>query len=81
MNHSWWRERYEVACVVSDETINPDDMAAIAGLESVSATNIHLINKKPKSAILRLERTLHCEKGKGLVILAGEKLSMGISLP
>jgi hypothetical protein len=28
-----------------------------------------------------LERTLQCTKGKGLIVLAGEKLSMGISLP
>jgi len=72
MNHSWWKANYEVACVVNEETptsINSSDV-------------VHIINKNPKQNILELERKLHCsDKKKGLVILAGQKLSMGISLP
>jgi len=82
MSHPWWRERYEVACVVSEENIDGDTMADIdLGLES--SENIHIIRKHLKSEILTLERRLQCggTAKKGLVILAGEKLSMGISLP
>ena len=71
MNHSWWRSKYEVACVVEEE-----------GKTNIEISdNIHIINKNPKQSILELERKLHCNKKKGLVILAGQKLTMGISLP
>jgi hypothetical protein len=91
MDHSWWKENYEVACVVSGEDMSEKELQDIEkakgvvkpGVLSLAADNVHVISKNPKSTIQRLERALHCTKGKrkGLVILAGEKLSMGISLP
>ena len=82
MQHKWWKEKYEVVCVVNDENISKDAKGAtVAQLEVEGNDNIYIINKNPKANILALERKLHCSKQKGLVILAGEKLSMGISLP
>jgi len=80
MNHSWWNKRYEVVCVVDEKTLAPEEKSEINSLAQ-SNNSIHIINKNLKSNIFALERKLHCEKNKGLVILAGEKLSMGISLP
>jgi hypothetical protein len=80
MKCKWWRERYEVACVVSDEGYIHDEALAVQEVQTGS-NNIHVIDKNTKSSLLQLERQLHCEKNKGLIILAGERLSMGISLP
>jgi hypothetical protein len=78
MAHPWWAERYEVACVVDSPA------STEAGVAPPSDT-IHMLSADPKSAILALERKLHCpvdgKKPKGLIILAGQKLSMGVSLP
>ncbi len=81
MTHKWWRDNYEIACVVSEENVGADSIDVLLQMPIESSDNIHIINKNPKASILSLERRLHCEKSKGLLILAGEKLSMGISLP
>jgi hypothetical protein len=75
--HKWWRDNYEVVCVVSDEALTEEAVA------SEHSEGLHVISRGDvKSSILSLERRLHCQPNpKGLVILAGEKLSMGISLP
>lgn len=78
MAHPWWADRYEVACVV-------DSPASAEGGDAPPSDNIHVLSADPKSAILALESKLHCPAAgtapKGLVVLAGEKLSMGVSLP
>ena len=77
LTHKWWRDNYEIACVVDEENVKSEQSGSIEASEG-----IHVIYKNPKSSILSLERRLHCqERSKGLVILAGEKLSMGVSLP
>ena len=82
MTHKWWRDNYEIACVVSDENIANDDMVVLLQMDLQSSDGIRIISKNPKSEIIKYERELHCRKEpKGLIILAGEKLSMGISLP
>lgn len=78
MNNPWWQARYEVACVVDGENI-PRGMERREGL--VDAGNIHLVSKNVKENLLRLEHDLKCKHKKGLVVLAGEKMSMGVSLP
>lgn len=81
MTHKWWRDNYEIACIVSEENIGVNSVGEVIHMELQASENIHIISKNPKANILSLERKLHCEKSKGLLILAGEKLSMGISLP
>lgn len=84
MTHKWWRENYEIACIVSEENIDMDEVKfdELDHKEVDASESIHIINKNPKANILSLERKLHCQSNpKGLLILAGEKLSMGISLP
>jgi len=86
MSHTWWNKRYEVACIISDNDKSPSDETLISAIEerTVSADNIRIIDKNLKSEIIKYERELHCRSEgnkKGLVILAGERLSMGISLP
>jgi hypothetical protein len=82
MTHKWWRENYEIACVVSEENVDADAIEELVNMELQASNGIRIISKNPKSEILKYERELHCqEKPKGLLILAGEKLSMGISLP
>ena len=81
MNHSWWASKYEIACVVADQNLTADNIAAQVGLADIGSDTIHIISDNYKSKIIALERKLQCEKNKGLVILAGETLSMGISLP
>ena len=81
MNHRWWKNRYEVACIVGEEGLSDDNVRKLLNSTAEGNNMIHIINKNPKSNILELERKLQCEKRKGLVILAGDKLSMGISLP
>jgi hypothetical protein len=81
MSHTWWSENYEVACVVADEMLTEENVSSLLEMPVDSSSSIHMINKDPKMNITQLEKKLQCEKGKGLVILAGEKLSMGISLP
>ena len=82
MTHKWWRENYEIACIVSEENISEDAIGELVIMELQSSDGIHIINKNPKVNILSLERRLHCQSTpKGLLVLAGEKLSMGISLP
>ena len=82
MTHKWWRENYEIACIVSEENIGANAVGELVHIGVEGSDNIHIISKNPKASILTLERKLHCqEKPKGLLILAGEKLSMGISLP
>jgi hypothetical protein len=82
MTHKWWRDNYEIACVVSDEKVANDDMVVLLQMDLQSSDGIRIISKNPKSEIIKYERELHCRKEpKGLIILAGEKLSMGISLP
>jgi hypothetical protein len=83
--HPWWRKRYEVACVVDQGSLSAEELAEIAGVEATAAAGIHIIGRDPKAQILQLERRLHCPEAgvdsKGLVVLAGQKLSMGVSLP
>jgi hypothetical protein len=82
MTHKWWRENYEIACIVSEENIGADAVSEAVNMEVQASDNIHIISKNPKASILTLERKLHCQENpRGLLILAGEKLSMGISLP
>lgn len=78
MNHSWWKSRYEVACVVDEQNV-PKGMQRREGL--VDAGGVHIISRNVKEHLLRLERELKCKEKKGLVVLAGEKMSMGVSLP
>jgi hypothetical protein len=81
MAHPWWKARYEVACVVDPGSSTEVDFAKVAE----GSSGIHVLRADPKAQILALERKLHCpgEDGipKGLVVLAGQKLSMGVSLP
>ena len=82
MTHKWWRENYEIACIVSEENISADAIGELVHMKLEASDSIHIISKNPKANILKLEIDLHCQgKSKGLLILAGEKLSMGISLP
>ena len=82
MTHKWWRDNYEIACIVSEENVGVDAVAELVHMELQASDTIHIISKNPKASILSLERKLHCQSNpKGLLILAGEKLSMGISLP
>jgi hypothetical protein len=82
MTHRWWRENYEIACVVSEENLDADMVRELVTMDLKASDGIRIISKNPKSEILKYERELHCRsKSKGLLILAGEKLSMGISLP
>ena len=83
MSHSWWNKRYEVACIISDndKKLSDEALSIVIAEEAIPADNIRIIDKNLKSEIIKYERELHCEKNKGLIILAGERLSMGISLP
>jgi hypothetical protein len=84
MSHQWWNARYEVACVISDNDKNSSDNEDAAGnAEGMTpANNIRILDKNIKPSILSYERDLQCRADrKGLIILAGERLSMGISLP
>ena len=78
MNNSWWSSRYEVACVVGGGGLTevPEDGVIGGG-------NIHLIDSSnTKARLMELERLLHCgTPSKGLVVLTGKMLSMGVSLP
>jgi hypothetical protein len=84
-SHPWWRTRYEVACVIDQTSLTDEEIAVMAAFERDAAEGIHIIRENPKAQIVTLERRLHCPTGggteKGLVILAGQKLSMGVSLP
>ena len=79
MAADWWNERYEVVCVVENETL-PKDMVDVNNTTRTTQSSIHIVSKKVKETILELEHQAH-SRGKGLIILAGEKLSMGVSLP
>lgn len=83
MSHNWWNKRYEVACVISDFDKNPSEeaLASVIAEGAVATDNIEIIDNNLKSRLLKKERDLHCKNKKGLVILAGDRLSMGISLP
>lgn len=82
MSHNWWNKRYEVACVISDnDKITDEELSTAIAEGAESANNIRIIDKNLKSEIIKYERDLHCRSKKGLVILAGDRLSMGISLP
>ena len=78
MRHKWWSEKYEVACVISGVTTPSTDEEGIT-----VSPSIHIIDSnKTKERLIQLERKLHCsEPKKGLIILAGKMLSMGVSLP
>ncbi len=79
MGADWWNERYEVVCVVENETM-PKDMVGVNNTTKTTQSTIHIVSKKVKETIMDLEHQAH-SRGKGLIILAGEKLSMGVSLP
>lgn len=79
MAADWWNERYEVVCVVENETM-PKDIVAVNNTTATTQSGIHIVSKNVKETILDLEHKAH-SRGKGLIILAGEKLSMGVSLP
>ena len=79
MAADWWNERYEVVCVVENETV-PKDVESINNSTKTTQSSIHIVSKNVKETILDLENKAHM-RGKGLIILAGEKLSMGVSLP
>ena len=78
MNNKWWSKRYEVACVIGGGGLTEKPEEGVIG-----SSNIHLIDsKKTTDRLLGLERRLHCaKKPKGLVVLTGKMLSMGVSLP
>ena len=77
MKNKWWKERYDVVCITSK------DNSQLTGdrIDSEGSEQIHIITNNPKDNIKKLEKQLHCGGKRGLVILAGDKLSMGISLP
>jgi hypothetical protein len=83
LHHPWWSKNYEVACVVNlDLNADRQELAEIGTLNKESVQGLHIIQNNPAKSIINLEKKLHCSgKNKGLVILAGEKLSMGVSLP
>ncbi len=76
LQHQWWRERYEIAYVTGGSATDTAEENEYEVLDSVH----HLRGNNIKEQILTLERRLHCEKQKGLVILTGKMLSMGVSL-
>jgi superfamily II DNA or RNA helicase len=76
LQHQWWRERYEIAYVTGGSASDTAEENEYEVLDSV----YHLRGNNIKEQILTLERRLHCEKQKGLVILTGKMLSMGVSL-
>jgi hypothetical protein len=86
LSHPWWRENYEIACVVDEPSLSPEEKAEIGRISAAGASGIHIITgDNIKARITKKERDLHCVtegvNPKGLVILAGQKLSMGVSLP
>lgn len=82
MTHTWWRENYEIACVVSEENMDSASIELSLKVPTDRSNGIHIISKHVKTSLLQLERSLHCRpQPKGLLILAGQMLSMGISLP
>ena len=78
MSNKWWSTRYEVACVVGGGGLTDKPEEGIKG-----SSVIHLIDSSnTKTKLMELERDLHCrEKSKGLIVLTGKMLSMGVSLP
>lgn len=76
MKHPWWNERYEVVCVVEEENLK--EKGSQRQLDSLPG--VHVVSKNLKETILALEMAAG-RKNKGLVVLAGEKMSAGISLP
>ena len=84
LKEKWWSQNYEIACVIDDKTLDAEMTTVLVGMKlgEIGLSTVHIIKDNPKANLLALERKLHCsETPKGLLILAGEKLSMGISLP
>ncbi len=76
MKHPWWNQRYEVVCVVEPDNIKEKGLQRqLEGLP-----NVHVVFKNIKEEIVHLEASAS-RRNKGLVVLAGEKMSAGISLP
>jgi hypothetical protein len=73
-----FRSNYEVVCVVENESL-PRGSSNEPNVNS-SSEGIHIVSKDVKETILRLEASAKSRR-KGLVVLAGEKMSMGVSLP
>ena len=78
MSNRWWSSRYEVACVVGGGGLTEAPEEGIRG-----SSIIHLIDSSnTKTKLMELERRLHCmTPSKGLIVLTGKMLSMGVSLP
>ena len=79
MSNIWWSTRYEIACVVGGGGLTDKPEEGIKG-----SPVIHLIDSSnTKMKLMELERSLHCrkDKKKGLIVLTGKMLSMGVSLP
>ena len=78
-SHPWWGDRYEIACAVDERKLSDTELAEhVATGAPTAVEGIYFISTK--ESLLAREREAH-RIGKGLVILAGEKLSMGVSLP
>lgn len=78
MSNRWWSSRYEVACVVGGGGLTEAPEEGVRG-----SSMIHLIDSSnTKTKLMELERSLHCRiPSKGLIVLTGKMLSMGVSLP
>ena len=72
---------YEFVCVVENENL-PRGVKGSGNEanENISSEGIHIVSNNVKETILRLQAEAESRR-KGLVILAGEKMSMGVSLP
>jgi hypothetical protein len=72
-------DSYEVVCVVENESL-PRDSLVTQNNMLTSSNEVHIVSNNVKETIMRLEADVRSRR-KGLVILAGEKMSMGVSLP
>jgi hypothetical protein len=76
-----FRSNYEVVCVVENESLPQGSMGSNNEANvNISSEGIYIVSKNVKETILHLEVSAK-ERGKGLIVLAGEKMSMGVSLP
>jgi len=80
-SHPWWAARYDIICVVDSQKLTADEIRiqTTAGAPDV-AEGIYIVSSNPKQSIIDLEKNAHAH-GKGVIVLAGDKLSMGVSLP
>jgi hypothetical protein len=72
---------YEIVCVVENENLPPGAIGSDNQLNSnISSDRIHIVSKNVKETILAIyDKAIRHDRE--LIILAGEKMSMGVSLP